>query len=185
MKKIFAIIIFVLFFLIISVSANADGKISSSDSIKEIEIQEGFTGKWYSCGEDFRFMFLYQPVMTKSQSNQTAEGMFILFRALISNDSGKPLAGLKNDSFKLSRETKGNSTDFPLSGGHSRMTSQSWQIDLLQDAFPGLSQKDTFLVFDVDGNWNDPWVLTFSPVEKGTEEKLCTIKLTLPEISRK
>ena len=185
MKKIFFSIFSILYILIVSATAIADGNISSSNLSEEIEVQKAIAGKWYSCGDDFRFMFLYQPVMTKSQSYQTAEGMFILFRVWISNDSGKPLAGLKNDSFKLSRENKGNSTDFSLSGGHSRITSQAWQIDLLQDAFPALSKKDTFLVFDVDGNWNDPWVLTFSPIEKGTEEKLCTIKLMLPEISRK
>ena len=182
MKKITLIITLFITLLLSSIS-DANTELSSSLSVYEIESQKGTVSTWYSCGDTLRFMFLYQPVMTKSQSYQTAEGMFILFRVLIANDSAYTYSGFKNDSFHLLKETNGFVSEFPLSGGHSRITSKAWEIDMLQDKLLGSSQKDTFLVFDVEGKYNDTWILDFSPIEKGKEDKICTLKVSLPPVS--
>lgn len=186
MKKIF-IILFLVYscFHTISFSSFANDKISSSSINDEVEIQSGIIGKWYKCGNEFSIKILYQPIMTKSQSYQTAVGMFILFRVLISNDSEYTYKGLKNESFTLSKDMKGMYKSFPLSGGHSRNTSKAWELATLQDELGRLTQKDTFLVFDVEGRSDDNWILTFAPIERKQEDSICKIKITLPDISYK
>lgn len=158
---------------------------AESAATSSLEIQNGVIGEMYPCGSDMVLELLYQPIMTKSQSYMKAEGMFILFRVRIVNGSAKTIKGLKNNSFTLSKIIDGKEIDFPLAGGYSRDTSKAWEINVLSDELIPHWLMDTFLVFDVEGNYDDPWVLTFSPIERGTDKPRCTIRLKLPEISLK
>ena len=150
---------------------------------EEVEIQTGVLGRWYPCGDAYKFMIYYQPIMAKSQSYQTADGMFILFRVKIANISDEKIPGLSGGSFKLSRLYNDEEISYPLSVINSTMTSRQWEIYQLDDNInPGM-ELDTYLVFDVDGQFDDTWYLTFSPMRVGTNYAECKIKMTLPKIS--
>ena len=164
-----------------------DGELSTAADLEipeeEVEIQTGVLGRWYQCGDAYKFMIYYQPIMAKSQSYQTADGMFILFRVKIANISNEKIPGLSGGSFKLSRFYNDEEISYPLSVVNSTMTSRQWEIYQLDDNInPGM-ELDTYLVFDVDGKFDDTWYLTFSPMRVGTNYAECKIKMTLPKIS--
>ena len=147
-----------------------------------IETQRGSTWKWYPCGDDLEFLIANQPVMTKSQSGMTAEGMFLLFRAQIRNKTGRTVTGLKYGSFMLSRNGS-ESEVYPLSGFHSTITSILWDLGLLRNEIQAGQTLDTYLVFDVPGDYSaykDSWVMTFLPTERFSNRQFTPIRITLP-----
>ena len=156
----------------------------TADPFEGIETQRGIVGRWYSCGEDLSFSFVYQPVMTKSQSGQMAEGMFILFRAQLRNPTNRPITGLKYESFRLVREDKdGEKEIYPLSDFFSTITSILWDLNLLRDEIPANGTLDTYLVFDVEGKNTDPWVLEILPTELNSNEQFPPIRIALPSVT--
>lgn len=162
---------------------NSSTNVSLDFPDEEIEVQSGVIGKWYECGDKYKFMIYYQPIWTKSQSYLTAQGMFLLFRVKISNLSNEIIHGLDDKSFMLSRNYYGKDIQYPLDAIGSAYTSAQWEISMLSDDIKPASELDTYLVFDVDGKYNDNWVLSFSPIIEKTNNKECEIKLTLPKIS--
>ncbi len=164
-----------------------DGGLRASAAFKaseeEVSIQTGVLGRWYPCGDAFNLMIYYQPIMAKSQSYQIADGMFILFRVKIANMSNKTIPGLSADSFNLSRLYNNVEFSYTPSVFNSIATSVLWEIGQLHDDIrPGM-ELDTYLVFDVEGKFDDPWYLTFSPMSLGSNDAMCKIKMTLPKIS--
>lgn len=146
-----------------------------------IETQRGVVNQWYPCGDDLSFRIVYQPIMTKAQSGQMAEGMFIYFRTQIQNRTNRTISGLKYESFTLSK----NGTEvYPLSGFFSTITSVLWDLGILRDEIPANGTLDTFLVFDVQGLSNDPWVLTFLPTERYSNEQFTPIQISLPKVQQ-
>ncbi len=164
-----------------------DGGLRTSVDFKaseeEVAIQTGVLGKWYPCGDAFNLMIYYQPIMAKSQSYQIADGMFILFRVKIANMSNKTIPGLSDESFKLSRLYNNVEFSYPLSVFNSIATSVLWEIGQLHDDIKPATEVDTYLVFDVEGKFDDTWYLTFSPMRLGSNDAICKIKMTLPKIS--
>ena len=140
------------------------------------------TYKWYPCGDDLSFMIVYQPIMTKAQSGQTAEGMFILFRAQIQNKMNRALTGLKYESFTLTNERTGEV--YPLSGFFSTITSTLWSLGLFRDQIQAGNTLDTYLVFDVQGSAKDPWTLNFAPIERYSDEMFTPIRVSLPAVTQ-
>lgn len=152
------------------------------DPLEGLEVQNGAVSRWYPCGQDLSFMIVYQPIMTKSQSGQTAEGEFILFRAFIKNESDRPITGLKFESFTLSKE--GTTETYPLSSFFTTVTSRLWDLGLFRNEIPAKGKLDTYLVFDVQGAYNDPWVLNFVPMERDTDRQFSPIRLKLPKVAK-
>lgn len=154
--------------------------IETPDPLEGVETQRGITYNWY--GDEVKLMIVYQPIMTRSQSGQTAEGYFVLFRVSIQNNSGKTIS-LKNESFTLSKEVNGYEIKFPLSVFFSYVTSRLWDLGILRDEILPGRQLDTYLVFDVDGAATDPWVFNFVPTERLTNTTYTPVKITLPKIN--
>ena len=168
---------------ITSESKKSDDVVFDFPAEEDIEVQTGVLGKWYQCGDDYKFMIYYQPVWTKSQSYQTAKGMFLLFRAKIANLSNDTINGLEDESFSLSRIYNDKEIHYPLDDASSYYTSSRWEINTLTNSINPSMEMDTYLVFDVDGKHTDTWYLTFAPKILGTNIKQCEIKMTLPKIS--
>ncbi len=148
-----------------------------------LDYQKSSIGTWYDCEDAFQLKIFYQPIMTKSQSYQIAQGMFILVRVQIMNTTGKTIDGLRERSFTLYREFNGKFYGFPLSTENNIITSKIWDLNNIYKKMPNMGMMDTYLVFDVEGKYNDNWVLSFKPVEDGTGTQLCTLNLKLPKIS--
>ncbi len=159
-------------------------KIEDPDPLEGIETQKGVVYRQYPCGDDFNFMIVYQPIMTRSQSGQTAEGMFIFFRVQIQNLTGRAIEGLKYESFTLSKGDGENAEVYPLSEFFSTVTSTLWSLGLFRDRIQVNGMLDTYLVFDVQGLYNDPWVLTFLPTERYSNEQFTPIRITLPPVNQ-
>ena len=153
------------------------------DPFAGVEIQKGVVWRSYKCGNDLNFTIIYQPIMTRVQSNLTADGSFILFRVQIQNLTDRPIKGLLYESFTLSKTVGGTETVYPLSGFFSTVTSTLWEIGLCRNEIPAKGMLDTYLVFDVEGTANDPWVLNFCPIERFTYQLFTPIRLTLPPVS--
>lgn len=154
------------------------------DVFEGVEPQKGVVGRWYPCGNEMSFMIVYQPIMSRSQSGQTADGMFLYFRVWIQNNSGRTINGLRYESFTLSKELNGTKITFPLSGLMSTVTSDMWEMkNLRTQILPG-AQLDTWLVFDVDGAYNETWTLNFVPIERFSEFQFTPIRIVLPAISQ-
>ena len=152
--------------------------------LEGVEVPKGVVGRWYPCGNDLSFMIVYQPIMSRSQSGQTADGMFLSFRVWIQNKSGRTIDGLRYESFTLSKELNGMEITFPLSGLMSTVTSDMWEMkNLRTQILPG-AQLDTWLVFDVDGTYNETWTLNFVPIERFSDVQFTPIRITLPAISQ-
>ena len=159
-------------------------KIEDPDPLEGIETQKGVVYRQYPCGDDFNFSIVYQPIMTRSQSGQTAEGMFIFFRVQIQNLTGRTINGLKYESFTLSKGEGENAEVYPLSAFFSTVTSYLWSLGLFRDPISANGMLDTYLVFDVQGVYNDPWVLTFLPTERYSNEQFTPIRITLPPVNQ-
>ena len=159
-------------------------KIEDPDPLAGIETQKGVVYRQYRCGDDFNFSIVYQPIMTRSQSGQTAEGMFIFFRVQIQNLTGRTINGLKYESFTLSKGDGENAEVYPLSAFFSTVTSYLWSLGLFRDPISANGMLDTYLVFDVQGVYNDPWVLTFLPTERYSNEQFTPIRITLPPVNQ-
>lgn len=168
----------------VSKSKSKPEEIEDPDPLEGIETQKGVVYRQYPCGDDFNFMIVYQPIMTRSQSGQTAEGMFIFFRVQIQNMTGRALEGLKYESFTLSKGDGENAEVYPLSAFFSTVTSTLWSLGLLRDRIQANGTLDTYLVFDVQGLYNDPWVLTFLPTERLSNEQFTPIRITLPPVNQ-
>lgn len=158
--------------------------IDEPDPLEGIETQKGVVYRQYPCGDDFNFMIVYQPIMTRSQSGQTAEGMFIFFRVQIQNLTGRTIDGLKFESFTLSKGDGENAEVYPLSTFFSTVTSYLWSLGQFRDKISANGMLDTYLVFDVQGVYNDPWVLTFLPTERYSNEQFTPIRITLPPVNQ-
>ena len=165
-------------------SKAAPEKIEDPDPLEGIETQKGVVYRQYPCGDDFNFMIVYQPIMTRSQSGQTAEGMFIFFRVQIQNLTGRTIEGLKYESFTLSKGDGKDAEVYPLSAFFSTVTSRLWSLGLFRDRISAGGMLDTYLVFDVKGVYNDPWVLTFLPMERYSNEQFTPIRITLPPVNQ-
>ena len=162
----------------------APEKVEEPDPLEGVETQKGVVYRQYPCGDDLSFMIVYQPIMTRSQSGQTAEGMFIFFRVQIQNLTDRTLSGLKYESFTLSKGDGENAEVYPLSPFFSQVTSYLWSLGHFRDSIPPRGTLDTYLVFDVQGVYNDPWVLTFLPTERFSNEQFTPIRLTLPPVNQ-
>lgn len=155
---------------------------ATPDPLLGIETQRGKVWQWYPCGDDLEFLIANQPIMTKAQSGMTAEGMFLLFRAQIRNKTGRTVTGLKYESFMLSKNGS-ESEVYPLSGFYSTITSILWDLGLLRNEITAGQTLDTYLVFDVPGDYSaykDSWVMTFLPTERFSNRQFTPIRITLP-----
>ena len=154
------------------------------DPFANVATQPGVVWRTYPCGSDFNFTIIYQPIMTTVQNKLRAKGSFILFRVQIQNLSDREIRGLKFESFTLSKTVNGAEIVYPLSPYFSNVTSMLWEIGLLRDHIPPKGTLDTYLVFDVEGAANDPWVLSFLPMERFSDEMQFTpIRISLPAVS--
>ena len=154
------------------------------DPFADVPTQQGVVWRTYSCGSDLNFTIIYQPIMTTVQSQLRAKGTFILFRVQIQNLSDREIRGLRFESFTLSKTVNGAEIVYPLSPYFSNVTSMLWEIGLLRDHIPPKGTLDTYLVFDVEGAANDPWVLSFLPMERFSDEMQFTpIRISLPAVS--
>ena len=155
------------------------------DPFANVPTQQGVVWRTYPCGPDLNFMIIYQPIMTTVQSQLKAKGTFILFRVQIQNLRAWDIRGLKFESFTLSKNVNGVETVYPLSAYFSNVTSMLWEIGLMRDDIPPKGTLDTYLVFDVEGTVNDPWVLSFLPQERfSAESQFSPLRITLPAISQ-
>ena len=155
------------------------------DPFENVPIQQGVVWRTYPCGPDLNFTIIYQPIMTTVQNQLRARGTFILFRVQIQNLRGWDIRGLKFESFTLSKTVNGVETVYPLSAYFSNVTSMLWEIGLLRDDIPPKGTLDTYLVFDVEGTVNDPWVLNFLPMERFSNDLQFTpLRITLPAVSQ-
>lgn len=146
----------------------------------ESEIIPASVGTTVNCGDSFQFKYFYQPILTKSQSYQTAVGKFLMFRVHITNVTPTVISGLDDDSFKLHGDFNGVSQAFKLDGGASYSTSYRWDIAGIGDDYePGIP-LDTYLVFDVTGNATS-WYLEFVP--KSGTKKYCSVNIGVPKIN--
>ena len=153
------------------------------DPFADVPTQQGVVWRTYSCGQDLNFTIIYQPIMTTVQSNLKASGKFILFRVQIQNLGGWDISGLKFESFTLSKTVNGVETVYPLSAFFSNATSMLWDIGLMRNNIPVKGTLDTYLVFDVEGAANDPWVLSFLPQERYSNYQFTPLRITLPAVS--
>ncbi len=154
------------------------------DPFANVAVQKGVVWRTYPCGSDLNFTIIYQPIMTTVQSQLRAKGTFILFRVQIQNLSDREIHGLKFESFTLSKTVNGAESVYPLSAYFSNVTSMLWELALLRDHIPPKGTLDTYLVFDVEGAANDPWVLSFLPMERfSTELQFTPIRISLPAVS--
>ena len=154
------------------------------DPFADVTVQKGVVWRTYYCGSDFAFTIIYQPIMTTVQSQLRAKGTFILFRVQIQNLSDREIRGLKFESFTLSKTVNGAEIVYPLSAYFSNVTNMLWELGLLRNQIPPKGTLDTYLVFDVEGAANDPWVLNFLPMERfSTELQFTPIRVSLPAIS--
>ena len=153
------------------------------DPFADVPTQQGVVWRTYPCGQDLNFTIVYQPIMTTVQSNLKASGKFILFRVQIQNLKDREISGLKFESFTLSKAVNGAETVYPLSPFFSNVTSMLWDLGLMRNSIPSKGTLDTYLVFDVEGAVNDPWVLNFLPEERFSGERFTPIRITLPAVS--
>ena len=77
----------------------------------------------------------------------------------------------------------GVETVYPLSAFFSNATSMLWDIGLMRNNIPVKGTLDTYLVFDVEGAANDPWVLSFLPQERYSNYQFTPLRITLPAVS--
>ncbi len=146
----------------------------------EAEVIPAKLGQKINCGDSFQFMFYYQPIMTKSQSYQTAVGKFLMFRVHITNMTTSAIDGLSDSSFKLHGNFNGVEQTFKLDTGSSFSTSYRWDIGQISDTYqPGIP-VDTYLVFDVTGK-ADSWYLEFAP--KSGNKTYCNVNISVPKIN--
>ncbi len=154
------------------------------DPFANVATQPGVVWRTYPCGQDLNFTIIYQPIMTTVQSQLQASGKFILFRVQIQNLKDREIRGLKFESFTLSKTVNGVETVYPLSAFFSNATSMLWDLGLMRNSIPSKGTLDTYLVFDVEGAANDPWVLSFLPMERFSDEMQFTpIRISLPAVS--
>ena len=153
------------------------------DPFANVATQPGVVWRTYPCGSDFNFTIIYQPIMTTVQNQLQASGKFILFRVQIQNLKDREIRGLKFESFTLSKTVNGVEIVYPLSAFFSNATSMLWDIGLMRNSIPSKGTLDTYLVFDVEGAANDPWVLSFLPEERISGERFTPIRITLPAVS--
>lgn len=146
----------------------------------ETDIIPAKVGTKVNCGDSFQFVFYYQPIMTKSQSYQTAVGKFLMFRVHITNMTTSAIDGLSDSSFKLHGNFNGVEQTFKLDTGSSFSTSYRWDIGQISDTYqPGIP-VDTYLVFDVTGK-ADSWYLEFAP--KSGNKTYCNVNISVPKIN--
>lgn len=162
-------------------SANKQAEITPSNNEQnETDIIPAKVGTKVNCGDSFQFVFYYQPIMTKSQSYQTAVGKFLMFRVHITNMSTSAIDGLSDRSFKLHGNFNGVEQTFNLDTGSSFSTSYRWDIGQISDTYePGIP-VDTYLVFDVTGK-ADSWYLEFAP--KSGDKTYCSVNISVPKIN--
>jgi len=162
-------------------SANKQAEITPSNNEQnETDIIPAKVGTKVNCGDSFQFVFYYQPIMTKSQSYQTAVGKFLMFRVHITNMSTSAIDGLSDRSFKLHGNFNGVEQTFNLDTGSSFSTSYRWDIGQISDTYePGIP-VDTYLVFDVTGK-ADSWYLEFAP--KSGNKTYCSVNINVPKIN--
>jgi hypothetical protein len=173
--------------VLINYQISPDLKSISSETIDptkepEIEIIQTRLGQKVNCGDKFEFVYYYQPIMTKSQSYQTAVGKFLLARVFITNMTHEVIDGLSPLSFKITGIFNGLKESFDLDAGSSWSTSYRWEIGQITDNFiPGV-KVDTFLVFDVPAK-ADEWYLTFEPREISSLKPFCSVNMSIPKIN--
>ena len=152
---------------------------------EDMHVYPAEIGYYYDCEGEFEIGYVYRPIMTKASSNMLAKGEFIMVRVRIKNESGYTMNGFSRDSFYLAQNTGKKEIVFPLDWNSSMKTSKIWDMRRLDRQLGTFEELDTWLVFDVNGNWNDPWYLIFKPMDDYNREPLCTLRLSLPKIDRK
>jgi len=148
----------------------------------EVEIIQARLGQKINCGDKFEFIYYYQPIMTKSQSYQTAVGKFLMVRVYITNMTHEKIEGLASNSFTITGVFNGLKESFKLDAGASWSTSYKWEIGQTTDDFiPGV-KVDTYLVFDVPAK-ADEWYLTFEPRDNPSSRSYCSVRMSVPKIN--
>jgi hypothetical protein len=137
------------------------------------------------CGDVFSVTIFYIPLLTKSQSYETATGKFMLLRLHIKNLSSKSWAsGFHEDSFKLYGDYEDQKLTFSLDTSTTFSTNYRWEIKNYSDPVPPTVLIDTYAVFDVTPNAKN-WVFEFRPIENSGDSPVCEVQIPLSKVEMK
>ena len=135
------------------------------------------------CAGKISFAFSYMnPKIQRTLTERFPVGSFLLMQIQLRSLDGTTIPPLQSETFRLYGSLWGRDVRFDLDRSNSDYANSRWSTPDLNTTI-GPNAIYTFLVFDINPE-SQNFELEFSPIPKGSETAICTIKVPLPKVIR-